>query len=117
MTETEGSSDKQEKGRLCSLLHVTPSSKSIKFTKVNHVEKTQVLGEETRSCHCGSAVMNPTSIPEDVGLIPGLAPWVGVSGGVGHRHGSDRVLLRLWRRMAVAVLTPGLGISICHKRL
>ena len=29
-----------------------------------------------RSSHCGSALMNPTSICEDVGLIPGLAEWV-----------------------------------------
>ena len=29
-----------------------------------------------RSSHCGSAVMNPDSIHEDVGSIPGLAQWV-----------------------------------------
>ena len=29
-----------------------------------------------RSSHCGSVEMNPTSIPEDAGLIPGLAQWV-----------------------------------------
>ena len=28
------------------------------------------------SSHCGSVVMNPTSIHEDVGSIPGLAQWV-----------------------------------------
>ena len=26
--------------------------------------------------HCGAAETNPTFIHEDVGLIPGLAPWV-----------------------------------------
>ena len=30
----------------------------------------------TGSSHRGSAVMNPTSIHEDAGLIPGLAQWV-----------------------------------------
>ena len=29
-----------------------------------------------RSSHFGSVVMNPASIHEDVGLIPGLAQWV-----------------------------------------
>ena len=29
-----------------------------------------------RSSHCGSVVMNPTSIPEDMGSISGLAQWV-----------------------------------------
>ena len=29
-----------------------------------------------RSSHCGSVEMNPTSILENVGLVPGLAQWV-----------------------------------------
>ena len=29
-----------------------------------------------QSSHCGSVVMNLTSIHGDVGLIPGLAQWV-----------------------------------------
>ena len=29
------------------------------------------------SSHCGAAEMNPTSIHEDVGLIPGLTQWFG----------------------------------------
>ena len=28
------------------------------------------------SSHCGSAIMNPASMYEDMGLIPGLAQWV-----------------------------------------
>ena len=36
----------------------------------------QVKGPFLGSSLCGSAVMNPTSIPEDAGSIPGLAQWV-----------------------------------------
>ena len=32
--------------------------------------------QNLKSACCGSAVMNPTSIPEDAGLIPGLSQWV-----------------------------------------
>ena len=32
--------------------------------------------EHNGSSCCGSAVVNPTSSYEDVGLIPGLAQWV-----------------------------------------
>ena len=30
-----------------------------------------------RTSHCGTVEMNPTSIHEDSGLIPGLARWLG----------------------------------------
>ena len=47
--------------------------------------------------------MNPTSIHENMGLIPSLAQWVKgssitMSCGVDHRHGSDPMLLWLWHR-------------------
>ena len=59
--------------------------------------------------------MNPISIPEDAGWIPGLDHWVGdpalprVSCGVGCRHGLDPMLLLLWlwcRLAAVAQILP-----------
>ena len=42
-----------------------------------HLDKYEVKKTQTlRSSCCGSAVMNLTSIHEDVGLIHGLAQWV-----------------------------------------
>ena len=49
-------------------------------------------------------VTNSTGIPEDVGLIPGLAQWVkdlGVAGAVAQAHSSS------------SDSTPSLGTSIC----
>ena len=40
-------------------------------SKVLRLENTEI-----RSSHCGVAETNPTSIHEDMGLIPGLAQWV-----------------------------------------
>ena len=35
-----------------------------------------VINASYWSSHCGTAVTNPTSIREDVDLIPGFAQWV-----------------------------------------
>ena len=47
---------------------------------LNFVEILQIQAADDnqppRSSHCGSVVMNPTSIHENSGLIPGLAQWV-----------------------------------------
>ena len=47
-------------------------TKSPTTLKIEKNEKKKKI----RSSHCGSSVMNPTSICEDEDLIPGLSQWV-----------------------------------------
>ena len=54
-------------------------------------------------------VKNLTSIREDVGSNPGLAQWVAVSCGVGHRGGLDLALTWLRCRLAAAALIQPLA--------
>ena len=69
------------------------------------------MSSHHKSSHCGSVVMNLTSIHEDAGSVPGPAQLVkdlvAVSCGVGCRGGSAIVLLWLWCRLAaVALIGP-----------
>ena len=75
------------------------------------MKKDRCLNFKDRSSHRGSTATNPTDVHENVDLIPGLAQWVrsrvALSCAVGHRRGSDLVLLWLWRRpAAVAPIRP-----------
>ena len=46
------------------------------FTAIKQVRDGNDQNDRTKSSHCGSVEMNPTSIHEDAGSIPGLAHWV-----------------------------------------
>ena len=54
------------------------------------------------SSHYGSAIANPTSIPEDAGSISGIAQWIKELW-LGHRCGSDLALLWLWHRPLASI--------------
>ena len=62
------------------------------------------LENSCRSSRRGSEEMNLTSIHEDIGSIPGLISglriWRCLELCIGHRQGSDPVLLWLWCRPA-----------------
>ena len=62
-----------------------------------------------RSSHCGSGIMNPTTIHEDAvsirALLCALRSGVALNSGVGCRSDSDPTLLWLWRRQAAAAAT------------
>ena len=73
----------------------------------------------SQSSHCGSAVTSPTSIHEDVGLIPGLIQCVkgssvAVSCSVNHKQGLVPMLLWLWPKLAIAVLIQPLAWELSY---
>ena len=78
---------------------------------------------EDRSSHCGSAVMNPTSIHKDTSSIPSLAQWVKdpvlppcVPCSVGYRCGLDMVLLWLVIGQQLQLrLDAQPGTAMCHR--
>ena len=64
--------------------------------------------KKMKRCLCGSKVMNPTSIYEDMGFFPwphsaGSGSSVAVSCGVGHRCSTYATLLWLWPTAAAPV--------------
>ena len=61
-----------------------------------------------RKFHCSTVETNETSIHKDVGLIYGIAQWVGdpsiaMSYRVGYRCSSDLALLWLWLAAVAAI--------------
>ena len=58
------------------LLEENNSSYAICFEERERGKQAEASKKKLLSFHCGSAVMNPTSVHEDVGLILGLSQWV-----------------------------------------
>ena len=58
--------------------------------------------KQLEDSHCGSVVINPTGISEDIGSILALLSGIIVSCGVGRRCSLDPV--KLWCRPAAAAL-------------
>ena len=58
--------------------------------------------------------MNPTSIHEDAGLIPGpdYGSVIAMSCGVGCRRGLDLALLQLWHRLAAVAPILSLALEL-----
>ena len=61
--------------------HMISHMWNLKYDTSEHIYKTETDSQMQKtslwgSSHRGSTVMNPTSIHEDTGLIPGLAQWV-----------------------------------------
>ena len=74
----------------------------MKGGKRHHQKKELLQQPAVESPLWLSRLRTQHSFHEDVGLIPGLAQWA--SCGIGHRCGSDLVLLWLWCRVAAAAL-------------
>ena len=66
--------NKETKSSSYNIRYGTTSEWKWKNNKV--VERNLMEKYQEGSSHCGSAVTNPVSIHEDLGLIPGLTQWV-----------------------------------------
>ena len=73
-----------------------------------HCSQTIYLRDMQKSSHCGSVIMNPTSIPKNavqsLASLSRLRIWRCRNCGVGLRCDSDPGLLWLWCRLAAAAL-------------
>ena len=69
--------DFNDSEKLSDPLNSPPSPQHQKFHSTSFTLRLWCqLKDKLQSSICGSAVMNPTSIHEDMGSIPGLTHWV-----------------------------------------